>query len=113
MPPRPRRRLPDRSRPACRAPAVRLASAQADEEGLAVMSVVGDTGGESLDLTQLDTHYESVGTGFLRGRVTPVLGAGVNLCGRPPLRGDEWLGKYPPSGHELAAYLASQFKYPA
>jgi hypothetical protein len=76
------------------------------------MSVVGDAGGESLDLAALDTHYDSVVTGFMRGRVTPVLGAGVSLCGRPPMGVGGWFGKYPPSGDELAEYLAREFKYP-
>ena len=47
-----------------------------------------------------------------RGRVTPFLGAGVNLCGRPPNTefkpGGEWL----PSGKELAECLAKMFDYP-
>ena len=46
-----------------------------------------------------------------RGRVTPFLGAGVNLCGRPPnteFQPGEWL----PSGKELAEYLAKMFDYP-
>ena len=51
-------------------------------------------------------------TGFLRGRVTPVLGAGVNLCGRAPTETKQWLGHIPPSAGELASYLAVQFKYP-
>lgn len=62
---------------------------------------------------QVDTHYESVVTGLRRGRVTPVLGAGVNLCARAPGDTDTWLGRFPPSGHELARYLADEFKYPA
>jgi hypothetical protein len=41
---------------------------------------------------------------LLRGKVVPVLGAGVNLCERPP--GVTWLrGRYLPSGQELAAAL--------
>jgi hypothetical protein len=64
------------------------------------------------DRPDLDTHYDSVVTGFMRGRVIPVLGAGVNLYGRPPLATDEWLGKYPPTAAELATHLAAEFKYP-
>jgi hypothetical protein len=48
---------------------------------------------------------------LIRGRVTPFLGAGANLCGRP--RGLEWspgCGFYP-SGAELAHYLAEEFDY--
>jgi hypothetical protein len=46
-----------------------------------------------------------------RGWVTPFLGAGVNLCGRPPnteFKPGEWL----PNGQELAEYLAKVFDYP-
>jgi len=60
-----------------------------------------------------DTHYDSVVEGFRRGRVTPVLGAGVNLCGQSVEEERAWLGRHPPSGAELATYLAEQFKYPA
>jgi hypothetical protein len=74
----------------------------------------GDHTGNFFDApTPLDTHYDSVIEGFRRGRVTPVLGAGVNLCGRPLGDDGEWLGTYPPSGQELAAYLAAQFRYPS
>jgi hypothetical protein len=59
---------------------------------------------------QLDVHFDSVVAGFIRGRVTPVLGAGVNVTGGV---GEAWLGRRPPSGRELAAYLAAHFKYPA
>ena len=48
---------------------------------------------------------------FLRGAVTPVLGAGVNLCGRP--EDFVWTpgcGHYP-SGTELAHELASHFAF--
>ena len=64
------------------------------------------------DRPDLDTHYDSVVTGLLRGRVTVVLGAGVNVFDRPPLETGEWLGKYPPTASELASYLATEFKYP-
>jgi SIR2-like domain len=46
-----------------------------------------------------------------RGRVTPFLGAGVNLCGRPPKTAFE-LGEWLPSGKELAHHLAQEFAYP-
>ena len=73
------------------------------------MSVAGGMDDPARDLSQLGTHYDSVITGLMRGRVTPVLGAGVNLCGRAA---GDWLGRHPPSGQELADYLAEQFKYP-
>lgn len=45
------------------------------------------------------------------GRVIPLLGAGVNLCGRPP--DVAWLlGGYLPSAEELARHLAEKFDYP-
>ncbi len=46
-----------------------------------------------------------------KGRVIPLLGAGVNLCGRPP--DAAWLpGAYLPSVGELARHLAERFDYP-
>ena len=45
------------------------------------------------------------------GRVIPLLGAGVNLCGRPPDAG--WRpGGYLPTAGELTRYLAERFDYP-
>ncbi len=58
-----------------------------------------------------ETHYKLVTRGILDGRVVPFLGAGVNLCGRPP--DTAWKqGEYYPSGMELAAHLAKRFDYP-
>jgi hypothetical protein len=61
----------------------------------------------------LDAHYRQVAKAFvLDGRVVPLLGAGVNLCGRPahgPWGGDS---HYLPSGGELAVFLADSFDYP-
>jgi hypothetical protein len=64
------------------------------------------------DSSPFDAHFDSVVAGLMRGRVTPVLGAGVNLGGGELRDPREWLGHYLPSAHELAAYLAAQFKYP-
>lgn len=59
----------------------------------------------------LDAHYRTVVKGILDGRVVPLLGAGVNLCGRPAETA--WSrGEYLPSGNELAQYLAKEFDYP-
>jgi hypothetical protein len=60
---------------------------------------------------ELAEHYETVTRGFTLGRVTPVLGAGANLTGRPD--GTGWVprGNYLPSGGELAEYLAGFFRY--
>ena len=60
----------------------------------------------------MDAHFESVLAGLRRGRVTPVLGAGVNLCSRTADDSRSWLGRFPPSGTELAFHLAVEFKYP-
>jgi hypothetical protein len=60
--------------------------------------------------SELDVHFDSVTAGLIRGRVTPVLGAGANVGG-PEAAGD-WIGRRPPSGQELASYLADLFKYP-
>ena len=48
---------------------------------------------------------------LVEGRVVPLLGAGVNRCGRP--EGAEWdPGRYAPDGAELARYLARYSAYP-
>ena len=59
----------------------------------------------------LQSHYSRVTQAIAEGRVVPLLGAGVNLCGRPDQT--EWRqGHYLPSGYELAKYLAEKFGYP-
>jgi hypothetical protein len=58
-----------------------------------------------------ESHYDTVLRAIVDGRVVPLLGAGVNLCGRP--EGTAWQhGRYLPSGAELAAHLAGLFAYP-
>jgi hypothetical protein len=60
---------------------------------------------------QLQEHCRRVIRAMADGRVVPLLGAGVNLCGRPPDTG--WRqGESLPTGAELAAYLADRFDYP-
>lgn len=60
----------------------------------------------------LEIHYQTIVKALLDGRVVPLLGAGVNLYGRPPETA--WQrGTHLPSGAELAAYLASSFSYPS
>lgn len=59
----------------------------------------------------LDKHFRMIVKALCDGRVVPLLGAGVNLCGRPPGAKFEH-GKYLPSGAELAEYLARTFGYP-
>jgi hypothetical protein len=63
---------------------------------------------------KVQQHYDNLITFMLDGRVVPFLGAGANLCGRPsnvawPDRDRHFL----PSGSELSAYLAREFKTPA
>jgi SIR2-like domain len=60
-----------------------------------------------------DRHYTEVIETLVDGRVTPFLGAGVNLAvvGRPkPVPWER--GRYLPSGTELAEELAARFRYP-
>jgi SIR2-like domain len=58
-----------------------------------------------------DDHYWLVASRLLAGKVVPFLGAGANLCGRPD--GEPWrLGRYLPSGAELAELLAQRSRYP-
>jgi hypothetical protein len=58
-----------------------------------------------------DDHYWLVASRLLDGGVVPFLGAGANLCGRPA--GETWsLGKYLPSGRELAEELARRSRFP-
>jgi hypothetical protein len=60
-----------------------------------------------------DAHYRQVAKAMVvDGRVVPLLGAGVNLCGRPDERTWERGSRYLPSGGELAEYLADSFDYP-
>jgi hypothetical protein len=57
-----------------------------------------------------DSHYRAVVNAIVDGRVTPLLGAGVNLCGRPV--DTDWVrGQFLPSGKELASHLASTSQY--
>jgi hypothetical protein len=60
---------------------------------------------------QLDAHYQMVLRTVVEGRVVPLLGAGVNRCGRPD--GVPWEeGRFLPDGKELAGYLATYAAYP-
>jgi hypothetical protein len=59
----------------------------------------------------LSAHYGAVVRDLIGNRVVPLLGAGVNLCERPP--GAGWTqGADLPSGVELADHLAAQFFFP-
>jgi hypothetical protein len=52
--------------------------------------------------------YRLIAKRLLKGKVVPVLGAGVNLCERPPDAVFEQ-GRYLPSGRELASVLARDY----
>ena len=60
----------------------------------------------------LTAHYKIVVKAMLQGRVVPLLGAGVNLAGRP--EDQKWRegAEFLPSGGELAEHLAGEFGYP-
>jgi hypothetical protein len=59
----------------------------------------------------LESHCRKVVKAMSRGQVVPLLGAGANLCDRPP--DTPWdADRYPPSGAELARLLADEFGYP-
>jgi hypothetical protein len=60
---------------------------------------------------ELSQHYRRVVRDLADGQVIPFLGAGVNLCNRPAGIGYE-VGRYLPSGRELAKDLAKNFDYP-
>jgi hypothetical protein len=61
----------------------------------------------------MQEHFEAVAQAIvLRSKVIPVLGAGVNVAGRPPDARWEKDAKYLPDGRELAGYLATRFRYP-
>ena len=55
-------------------------------------------------------HFFLVAEQIREGGVVPFLGAGANLCGRPA--GARWeLGRYLPSGQELAEAMAGKWRY--
>jgi SIR2-like domain len=62
----------------------------------------------------LNIHVETVAKAMGDGRVIPLLGAGVNCCGRQP--GAKWIfgeNDCLPDGTELTEDLATSFNYPA
>jgi len=65
----------------------------------------------ALDHDQAEDHFRRVAKRLVSGRVVPLLGAGVNRCGRP--EGVEWhKPEYLPDGGELAEYLAELADFP-
>jgi hypothetical protein len=57
---------------------------------------------------EADPVFGLIARRLLRGKVVPVLGAGVNLCGRPP-DASYVRGQYLPSARELAGMLAAHY----
>lgn len=57
-------------------------------------------------------HFQLVSKFIRKGTVVPFLGAGVNLCDRPPDSSFS-LGTFLPSGRELADHMAKEFFYPS
>ncbi len=56
-----------------------------------------------------EQHFRLLATLILDNQVVPFLGAGVNLCGRTP--GQFFVeGEVLPSGHELASWLAREWR---
>jgi serine/threonine-protein kinase len=61
----------------------------------------------------VDNQCRAVAQAMLAGRLVPLLGGGVNLCGRP--RGSQWgpdERRWPPDRIDLATHLADAFEYP-
>ena len=58
-----------------------------------------------------DNHYSLVAESLADGEIVPFLGAGANLCDRPDETAWE-LGRFAPSGAELAHTLADRSRYP-
>jgi SIR2-like domain len=58
----------------------------------------------------LERHCQIVARRLGTGSVIPFLGAGANLCERPP--DSDWEAGYLHSGAELAAYLSTPYGYP-
>ncbi|HEU5310878.1 MAG TPA: SIR2 family protein [Candidatus Eisenbacteria bacterium] len=56
--------------------------------------------------TASEAHFRAVIGAIMEGRLTPFLGAGVNLVGRPEQEHFRPGGGWLPSGSELASYLA-------
>jgi hypothetical protein len=67
---------------------------------------------EQTESTLPEGHARLVIDKFLRGRVVPFLGAGINLCDRPKdFKWESTEQRFLPSGWELAETLAREFNY--
>jgi Novel STAND NTPase 1/SIR2-like domain len=68
--------------------------------------------GRKAGSAELGHHLQSVVTALLRGRVVPFVGAGANVMTRPDAASWE-LGRFLPTGYELAHHLAQRSYYPS
>ena len=59
-----------------------------------------------------ERHYARVVKYLIEGTVVPLLGAGVNMSGRPESATWSEGASFLPDGRELAGYLAGEFDYP-
>lgn len=77
------------------------------------MALLGESEKGAPPVPDLDPHYSLVSKALADGRVVPLLGAGVNLCGRPAeTKWQPGQSRFLPSGGELSDYLARKFEYP-
>ena len=79
----------------------------------AVINQDGSSQSETLK-NFLEDHYDSIINAITRGRMVPFLGSDINLCDRIQANGEilePWKSdsSFPPSGKELANYLAQTF----
>jgi hypothetical protein len=61
---------------------------------------------------ETEDHYRTIVRELTEGQVVPLLGAGVNLCGRPKDATFQRGGDLLPSGRELTQHLATHFNVP-
>jgi len=60
------------------------------------MAISEEGASSSLDLEEFHAHLAAVVDGFKRGKVTPVLGAGVNIVSGEARGADQWMRRLPP-----------------
>ncbi len=65
-----------------------------------------------MSAAELQQHARLIGRLIGEGKVIPFLGAGANLCDRPPDATWQEGGDYLPSGAELSRHLAARNEYP-
>ncbi len=78
----------------------------------AAQAVAAVETGASLVESAIEKHYNDLLELLKRGRVVPILGANVNIFGRPPQAVWQPSSDFAPTNNELAQYLARSFEYP-